>query len=640
MSQIQKLNLVYYTTLRACFTYQFSNVLNHRGGNVTDHLEPYRRMARSIRFFPPISLTHLSQESVQEPLIPVPVVDSSPKRTITDTHLSPDVGPPIDPSEHAAGLVHEAVSKRTVLPAHYTIPENIGDRISRLTTPKPVNFVLISPKIPQVDSDWTSTPTLEPQPIKADSKESIEDAYLEAPALARVADEAPLIPQTPEAEPVAVEEILSNDSTTAVDEAPSIPQTPEAEPVAVEEILSNDSTTAVDEAPLIPQTPEAEPVAVEEILINDSTTAVDEAPLIPQTPEENIVAVVAEPVEVEEIPEEDSVAVIAEPIEVKDTPNETSDNNTPTDLVTESVAATETTSDKISDTNAPLAEEEDTQAPTLLERVSSVIETVSKAFQNPDTEQKDAEAVGDPAQLDAAANEAPVADTSIEPSVTEAAADEVEEVQTPTLLERVSAVVEAASKVFQNPDTEQEDAEALGEPADLDTRAGEASVADTTIEPSTTDAAADEVEDAPAPTLLDQVSTPDEAVSTPLKNSDADKKNSETVIEPAPAEAQKVSDSKAVEVTCPKCESTDLRKNGRRQGKQRYICKDCGRQFVMPDSAEVEDKPKDKAISPVETSKAKASGSDTSISNSTSGSSKHQSKKKTKAKGFGSRKAK
>ena len=582
MSQIQKLNLVYYTTLRACFTYQFSNVLNHRGGNVTDHLEPYRRMARSIRFFPPISLTHLSQESVQEPLIPVPVVDSSPKRTITDTHLSPDVGPPIDPSEHAAGLVHEAVSKRTVLPAHYTIPENIGDRISRLTTPKPVNFVLISPKIPQVDSDWTSTPTLEPQPIKADSKESIEDAYLEAPALARVADEAPLIPQTPEAEPVVVKETLSNNSTTVVDEAPPIPQ----------------------------------------------------------TPEENIVAVVAEPVEVEEIPEEDSVAVIAEPIEVKDTPNETLDNNTPTDLVTESVALTETTSDKISDTNTPLAEEEDTQAPTLLERVSSVIETVSKAFQNPDTEQKDTETLGDPAQLDAAASEAPVADTSIEPSVSEAAADEVEEVQTPTLLERVSAVVEAASKAFQNPDTEQEDAEALGEPADLYTRAGEASVADTTIEASTTDAAADEVEDAPAPTLLDQVSTPDEAVSTPLKDSDADKKNSETVIEPAPAEAQKVSDSKAVEVTCPKCESTDLRKNGRRQGKQRYICKDCGRQFVMPDSAEVEDKPKDKPISPVETSKAKASGSDTSISNSTSGSSKHQSKKKTKAKGFGSRKAK
>jgi predicted RNA-binding Zn-ribbon protein involved in translation (DUF1610 family) len=623
--------------------------------------------------------------------------------------------------------VHEAVSKRTVLPAHYTIPENIGDRISRLTTPKPVNFVLISPKIPQVDSDWTSTPTLEPQPIKADSKESIEDAYLEAPALARgvdeaplipqtpeaepvvvketlsnnsttVVDEAPSIPQTPEAEPVAVEEILSNDSTTAVDEAPSIPQTPEAEPVAVEEILSNDSTTIVDEAPSIPQTPEAEPVAVEEILSNDSTTAVDEAPsipqtseaepvvieeilhndsttavdeapsipqtpeaepvvveeilsndsttvvdeapLIPQTPEENIVAVVAEPVEVEEIPEEDSVAVIAEPIEVKDTPNETLDNNTPTDLVTESVALTETTSDKISDTNTPLAEEEDTQAPTLLERVSSVIETVSKAFQNPDTEQKDAEAVGEPAQLDAAASEAPVADTSIEPSTTEAAADEVEEVQTPTLLERVSAVVEAASKAFQNLDTEQEDAEAVGEPADLDTRPSEAPVADTTIEPSRTDAAADEIEDAPAPTLLEQVSTPDEAVSTPLKDSDADKKNSETVIEPAPAEAQKVSDSKTLEVTCPKCESTDLRKNGRRQGKQRYICKDCGRQFVMPDSAEVEDKPKDKAISPVETSKAKASGSDTSISNSTSGSSKHQSKKKTKAKGFGSRKAK
>ncbi|HEY9610046.1 IS1/IS1595 family N-terminal zinc-binding domain-containing protein [Allocoleopsis sp.] len=33
---------------------------------------------------------------------------------------------------------------------------------------------------------------------------------------------------------------------------------------------------------------------------------------------------------------------------------------------------------------------------------------------------------------------------------------------------------------------------------------------------------------------------------------------------------------------CPKCESTQLRKNGRSCSKQRYLCKACGRQFLAP----------------------------------------------------------
>lgn len=31
---------------------------------------------------------------------------------------------------------------------------------------------------------------------------------------------------------------------------------------------------------------------------------------------------------------------------------------------------------------------------------------------------------------------------------------------------------------------------------------------------------------------------------------------------------------------CPKCESEQIRKNGHRSGKQNYLCKNCGRQFV------------------------------------------------------------
>lgn len=39
-------------------------------------------------------------------------------------------------------------------------------------------------------------------------------------------------------------------------------------------------------------------------------------------------------------------------------------------------------------------------------------------------------------------------------------------------------------------------------------------------------------------------------------------------------------------MVCPHCESQDLAKNGRRRGKQCYLCKACGKQFVHPAVAE------------------------------------------------------
>jgi len=40
---------------------------------------------------------------------------------------------------------------------------------------------------------------------------------------------------------------------------------------------------------------------------------------------------------------------------------------------------------------------------------------------------------------------------------------------------------------------------------------------------------------------------------------------------------------------CPKCESTSCRKNGHRSGKQNYLCKNCGRQFLEPSSSQAWD---------------------------------------------------
>ena len=581
---------------------------------MTDHLEPYRRMARSIRFFPPLSLKQPSQEAVAQVVTPALGVDSSPRKTQPENHVQPDLGPPIDPSEHAAALVHEAVSKRTVLPTTYTILENIGDRISRLTSPKPVESLIIQPKIPQPDPNWTPAHTIEPQAIEAEPQViEAEPQVIEAESQVIEAEPKKLID---DAQPEA------STSERVVTEAPPVEDTSNDEPVA-----------AV-----------VEPVAVEETPDEQVSAAVVVEPVEAEETSDEPVAVVAEPVEAEETVEveeatneQEVVAAVAESVEVEETRNDTADNNTLRN-VNETTPVTEITSEHTPATDTPVADAEDDQTPTLLERVSSLVEAVSTAFKNPEVEQKDSETVEEPSPSDSIATEVPAAD-AVESLTTDAQADEAENSQAPSLLDRVSSALEAVSTAFKNPEAEQKDSETVEEPSPSDSVATEVPAADA-VESLTTDAQADETESAQAPSLLDRVSSAVEAVVTSFKDSDAGKTKSEAAVEPAAAAEEKAPNNKTVEITCPKCESTDLRKNGRRQGKQRYVCKDCGRQFVIPDSAEGEELPKVKSSSPIETSKVKGSQLDTSVSDSTSKSSKGQSKKKTKAKGFGGSKAK
>ncbi len=602
---------------------------------MTDHLEPYRRMARSIRFFPPLSLKQPSQEAVAQVVTPALGVDSSPRKTQPENHVQPDLGPPIDPSEHAAALVHEAVSKRTVLPTTYTILENIGDRISRLTSPKPVESLIIQPKIPQPDPNWTPAHTIEPQAIEA------EPQVIEAEPQVIEAE-----PQVIEAEPQVIE------AESQVIEAES--QVIEAEPKKLIDDAQPEASTServVTEAPPVEDTSNdepvaavVEPVAVEETPDEQVSAAVVVEPVEAEETSDEPVAVVAEPVEAEETVEveeatneQEVVAAVAESVEVEETRNDTADNNTLRN-VNETTPVTEITSEHAPATDTPVADAEDDQTPTLLERVSSLVEAVSTAFKNPEVEQKDSETVEEPSPSDSIATEVPAAD-AVESLTTDAQADEAEDAQAPSLLDQVSSALEAVSTAFKNPETEQKDSETVEEPSPSDSMATEAPAADA-VESLTTEVQADEAENAQAPSLLDRVSSAVEAVVTSFKDSDAGKTNSEAAVEPAPAAEEKAPNNKTVEITCPKCESTDLRKNGRRQGKQRYVCKDCGRQFVISDSVEGEELPKVKSSSPIETSKVKGSQLDTSVSDSTSKSSKGQSKKKTKAKGFGGSKAK
>jgi predicted RNA-binding Zn-ribbon protein involved in translation (DUF1610 family) len=566
---------------------------------------------------------------------PAPVVTSSPKQTTTESDVSLDLGPPIDPSEHVAALVQEAVRKPTVLPATYTILENIGDRISRLTTAKRVESVIIQPKIPQPTSNGTSVQVkpaqespIDPEHAAALVHEAVSkptvlpetytilenigdrisrlttpkpvDADINPPTISQPDSEGTSA-ETIEPEPIEADTKKSLDDThleasaaaTVVAEAPTVEETYSedavavvVEPVTVEETTEDEASTGVVVEPVtVEQTPSddavavvAEPIAVEE---TSDQQAVAEPIAVEETSDQQAVA---EAIAVEETTDQQAVAepiaveettdqqAVAEPIAVEQTTDDASDNNAPAEVVTEFVADTETISKNLSDTDTPVTEAEDTQAPTLLQRVSSLVEAVATVFQNPEAEQKDSETVVEPSPSDSVETEAPAAET-VEPLTAEASASEDENTQAPSLLERVSSVVEA--------------------------------------------------------------------VATTLKDSVTDKKNSEAVVESSPAGDETASDSTTIDVACPKCESTNLRKNGRRHDKQRYVCKDCGKQFVVPSSAEEEEPPKKKASSSVETSKVKGFESDTASGDSTSGSSQPQSKKKTKSKGFGqSKKAK
>ncbi|MBD3560164.1 IS1 family transposase, partial [Planktothrix sp. FACHB-1355] len=63
-------------------------------------------------------------------------------------------------------------------------------------------------------------------------------------------------------------------------------------------------------------------------------------------------------------------------------------------------------------------------------------------------------------------------------------------------------------------------------------------------------------------------------------------------VETLPRSESEASESENLTVTCPKCNSTDVRKNGRQKDKQKYLCKDCGRQFVWTGSVEEKVQPK------------------------------------------------
>ena len=518
---------------------------------MTDHLEPYRRMARSIRFFPPRSLTGPSQESMAKAVTPAPMTPTSSWNTIAENYEISALEPPIDPSEHVAALVHEAVHKPTVLPATYAIQENIGDRISRLAPPsKPVKSFINQFKIPQPDPNWIPASTIEPQALQAETRELLDEGDPEVSTSAAVVAPSPIVEEIPV------------EASVAVAEPEEVQPTPAEASVAVAEPEEVQPTPA--EASVVAEPEEVQPTPAE-------ASVVAEPEEVQSTPAE--ASVVAEPEEVQPTPAEASV--VAEPEEVQSTNDDTAQDNTPVDVVSE-----------LADTIKPQSLKSDTKK---LSDDASIEASVSGMD------------VAPPPTVEEPPSDEPAADVesvAVEETLDEevAAADVVEPVEVQeTPAEASAAVVAEPIAVEQTP--EETSSEVMTEP----------------------------------------VASPVEAVTIPLKEPEADKKLTETVVDSAPARDETAAKSETVEIACPKCESTNLRKNGLRQGKQRYVCKDCGKQFAVSDSGEEVKPQKVKSSSRVETANLKESESEPELSTSSQRSGK---KKKAKAKGFGNPKGK
>lgn len=136
---------------------------------MTDHLEQYRRLARAIRFVPPLRESELTETKENHTTLASSVSHFPATKISSPPPVEENFGPPPDPSEHIAALVQKAVSRHTVLPATYSIQENIGDRIGRLsdqTETQQHQPLIILPKIPAPDPNWTpSVPVVQQQTV-------------------------------------------------------------------------------------------------------------------------------------------------------------------------------------------------------------------------------------------------------------------------------------------------------------------------------------------------------------------------------------------------------------------------------------------------------------------------------------------
>lgn len=226
-------------------------------------------MVRSMRFAPlcrPIEPFYQGMQLTSEPLDKLTTSESKN----TSIHLDRAATLPIDPSEHAAQLIHAAVTKPTVLPATYSIPENPGDRISKLSQTQAKASPQKQPaNLPPVtQTSWAKISP--PEPAKALPAE---------PKTEEAADRVSiLVPDAPVSEtPVAEMLAQATETGTWVEPETAI----EVSELATEEAEAKlaEPSDAVEETPV------------------ENLTEVEQTPEPVETPVENLT-------EVEQTPEE------------------------------------------------------------------------------------------------------------------------------------------------------------------------------------------------------------------------------------------------------------------------------------------------------------------------------------------------
>jgi len=276
---------------------------------VTDHLEPYRRMVRSIRFVPPLARNQQYEQQGQLPVTPESLVNSSPSKIVPEAAVTPAPGPAIDPSEHVADLVRTAVSMSAVIPVNYLIPENIGDRISRLAPLKTVTPVIIPSKIPQPDPNWKPADTVVAQYIELDWHDLLEKSPTDASAQVEVATEPTQVEETSQ-------EVPEPEASTTVVEPTHVEETSQEVPEP-EASTTVAAPTQVEETPQEVPEPEASTTVAAPTHVEETSQEVSE-------PEAS--TTVAAPTQVEEIPQEvpepEASTTVVEPTHVEEIPQE------------------------------------------------------------------------------------------------------------------------------------------------------------------------------------------------------------------------------------------------------------------------------------------------------------------------------
>jgi transposase-like protein len=475
-------------------------------------------MARAIRFVPPLARNQQYHRQIHDLVPPPVVVNSVSKNILPDTTETTDPGPAPDPSEHIAALIRDAVSKPTVMPVTYAIPENIGDRISRLAPPKPLNQVVFAPKLPQPDPNWIAAQKVAPEHPALDESTQVEDS------LDSVIASSSVVAQTPE----ILEEMPASETQES-----TVPKT----------------DTQVDEAP-------------DSVVAETATVALEAPPA-------------------EATPDRDELATSSE---------------------TEAIAPVVAPEDSS-------LEEIPSQEPTVENSTSDVEQTASLAAETFTTEVQPA----DETEIHATEKEASVPETlPLEQNATEENSTEV--TLGSSLESTVSAPVAPETSVV-----EETHSQALE------------------LEQSTETEVLPQLE-TPAPVESQQVSSPTEETKA---NSESFSSSSPEVTYPEISVQPTISDSEEeTQIKCPACDSTELRKNGHRKDKQRYICKDCGKQFVEPDAIAAKNQPSSNQKSATKTSEVNKTQSVNGVGDRASKSTSNQGKTNKKSKGFGTRKNK